>query len=284
MRRAAARDLALQAADAYDAGDYETALDRFTRAQKLYPAPTLSVMQARCLIGLGRWVEGFEKFNETARTELAADAPSPFVQAVDEAKLAAAELHQRLPRIEIRAPRGTTIAVDGRPLPNALHDVSHPIDPGVHRVVASARGEVYSERMVEVAEKQREVIEIDEPPPRKPRTDVGAADTESVTTPPWLMPTSFAVGGAGTLGAVGSLIVASGAKSKLDEVCTPACPASAEDDLGRYRFYRTAFFVSAAVGAVGLGVGLYLVVVDETDTHQISMQLSPSGASLRARF
>src|SRR5689334_5824751 len=57
LKRSAARDLAIQGAEAYDAGDFSTALDRFTRASALVSAPTLLVMQARSFLALGRWLE-----------------------------------------------------------------------------------------------------------------------------------------------------------------------------------------------------------------------------------
>ena len=52
-----ARRLATEAAQRYQAGDYATALDLFTRSAKLYDAPTLRFWQARCLEGLGRLVD-----------------------------------------------------------------------------------------------------------------------------------------------------------------------------------------------------------------------------------
>lgn len=290
LKRAAARDLALQAADAFDAARYEEALDRFSRAQALYPAPTLSIMEGRCLVALGRWLEGFEKFNQTARTELPPDAPPPFVQAVAEARAAAEDLDKRLPRVEIRVPADVSVAVDGVALPEALYDIAHPINPGVHRLTASVDGKGYHEEIFEVAERELKVVQVAVPlqphavpvAPPKPSPEPSAEGTHH-PTPGWLMPTAFAVGGAGAVGAIGSLFLAGSAKSDLDEVCSPGCPESAADDLERFRTYRTAFFVSAAVGVVGTGVGLYLVLGDDSES-QTTMRVSPTGASLSTRF
>ena len=45
--RSEARTLAAQGSDAFEAGDFATALARFDRAAQLVEAPTISLMQAR---------------------------------------------------------------------------------------------------------------------------------------------------------------------------------------------------------------------------------------------
>src|SRR5690606_7673520 len=57
-----ARRLATEAAERYQAGEYEAALDLFVRADKLYDAPTLKFWQARCYEQLGRLVEAEARY------------------------------------------------------------------------------------------------------------------------------------------------------------------------------------------------------------------------------
>ncbi len=62
VTRTTARDLALQGSEAFDHGQYQVALDLFQRAGELVRAPTISLMQARSLSQLGRWVEAMDAY------------------------------------------------------------------------------------------------------------------------------------------------------------------------------------------------------------------------------
>jgi hypothetical protein len=295
VEKSAARDLAVQAADAFDAGNYELALEHFTRAQQLFPAPTLSFMQARCLHRLGRWVEAFEIFTETARTELAPDAPEAYLRAVADARVEADDLHARLPRIEIKVPEtpGLTVTVDDRLLPPALHDVTHPINPGTHRVRAMIDDEGYFEQTVVIAERDFKLIAI----PR-PREEVAPgvlqdpvdggfepAPVRHSSTPSWVVPTAFALGGVGSAAAVVSLILGSGVKKELDRACIPRdeCPPAMDDELQSYRLYRALFITGAAVGVVGIGTGVYFVLSDSSDGG-VAVAVTPNGARVSGSF
>jgi hypothetical protein len=298
MVRSAARDLAVQGAEAYDAGDYATALDRFARAAQLYPAPTLVVMQARSLLGLGRWVESFEKYHQTARMVLPPDAAEPLQQAVRDAARERDELDVRLPRIEIRlesvAPE-VVVLVDGQVLPPALINVQHPIDPGPHVVEASVKGAPHFRQDVELAERQQLQIVIPpivlpepatapvrpvappvagEPPPRPQRA-----------TPTWVAPVAFGAGGAGAGIAVVGGILAAERRARLEDVCNPGCPLAAKPDLESFRLYRGLFFIGTAVGLAGLGIGTYFAVWGPDGTQQgVALDLGPDGARLSGRF
>lgn len=294
VNRSTARALAEDAADDFDVADYAGALDKFTRAQQLYPAPTLSFMQARCLFALGRWVEAFEMYNVTARTELAADAPEPFHRAVLDAGNEAQSLEARLPRIEIRVPKhpGLNVSVDDVPLSVALYGILHPMNPGEHRVKAWLGEQAYFEQTVVLVARDKQLLEIPLPPAptateqrAEPRfRHQPAAAPIDQPPPPWVIPTAFTVGGVGTATAVVSLILGSSVKSDLDEVCTPGCPPQYADDVNAYRLYRTLFISGTVLGAAGLGVGLYFALDESTEARAVSLQLAPSGAELTGHF
>jgi hypothetical protein len=295
VEKATARELALQAADAFDAGDYETALDEFTRAQQLYPAPTLSFMQARCLYRLGRWVEAYEIYNETARAPLADDAPDAYTQAVSDARAEADDLQAKLPRIEIRVPEtpGLTVTIDDRLLPPAMHNVTHPIDPGAHHIRALVDDEGYFEQTVMMVQRDFQLIAIPRPKEEVvPITDDTLLDEQREArpsrghsrTPAWVVPTAFALGGVGSAAAVVSLILGSGVKSDLDAVCHPGCPPAMEDELQSYRLYRALFITGAAVGAVGIGTGVYFVLSDSSDDGAVALAFTPTGARVFGAF
>lgn len=303
LLRSAARDLATQGAEAYDAGDYATALDRFSRAVQLYPAPTLVVMQARSLVGLGRWLEAFEMYHAAERTPLAADAAEPLQQAVRDAAREGADLESRLPRIEIRlqpVDPALNISVDGQPLPAALVNVQRPIDPGTHRVEAKVDGAMHFQTSVELAERQQILVEIPPLPvhavPASPvavevrtepkREPPPAAREPASATPNWLTPVAFSAGGAGVGIAVVSGILAADRRTRLKKDCDPDhnCPPSSEPDLDAFELYRGLFLFGSALGVAGLGVGTYFVIWGPDASQTVALDVGPAGASLNGRF
>lgn len=291
--KATARELANSAADAFDAGEYELALERFRKARGLYPAPTLSLMEGRTLVQLGRWVEAFERFNETARTTLEPDAPEAFERAVQDGATEASRLDNMLPRLQIRAPDADVeVMLDGRSVPKPLLDVLQPIDPGEHQLTAAHDGSVYFERQLSFPAGHVEVVNVPSPPdlasvPAADDSSDGSADVPRVVsgrdTPQWIAPVAFGVAGAGAGAAVVTLALAADRKSRLDAVCDPGCPESARGDLDAFRVQRTLFFVSAGVAVVGLGVGGYFTLWG-SDDESVALRLSPVGGELRARF
>src|SRR5690606_12436568 len=60
--RLAARKLGGEAMDLFAAGDYATALEKFTQADELVPAPTLKLRIARSLDRLDRMLEAAEMY------------------------------------------------------------------------------------------------------------------------------------------------------------------------------------------------------------------------------
>ncbi|HEY3256853.1 MAG TPA: hypothetical protein VGJ91_23015, partial [Polyangiaceae bacterium] len=84
--RTAARDLATQGAQAFDAGDYAQASDFFRRAHELVPAPSIALLHARSLAKLGQLLEAIDIYEQTARFKLPDDAPEAYLQAVETAR------------------------------------------------------------------------------------------------------------------------------------------------------------------------------------------------------
>lgn len=302
--KAAARELANDAADAFDAGNYESALEGFRKAGELYPAPTISLMEGRTLLQLRRWVEAFERFNEIARLKLDATASQAFQRAVQDAADAARRLEPQLPRLLLQAPSAPTVTVtlDGRKVPAPLLDVDRPIDPGEHVLRVAYRGSVYFEQTLDFRAGQSQVVRLPSPPAasgddlaretvqadpvQEPALGAQAAvpsRAASSGAADWFAPAAFGVGGLGAGAATISLVLAAERKSRLDDVCDPGCPESARDDLESFRFQRTVFFVSAAVAVAGLGVGSYFTFWGD-EGEELVVQVSPFGGALQARF
>ncbi len=100
--RAAARQLAQDGAAAFEAGQLERAHALLHRAYALYPVPTIALMDARSLKGMGRLVEAAERYELARRSQLDADAPKAFKDAVRDADREVAKLRPRIPLLTIR--------------------------------------------------------------------------------------------------------------------------------------------------------------------------------------
>src|SRR5690606_34477298 len=94
--KAAARSLGVEGIKAANAGDCETAVDKLSRAEALYHAPTILGRLGECQVALGKLVEGTENLNKVVREQLPDDAPAAFFKARERAQKV---LDQALPKI-----------------------------------------------------------------------------------------------------------------------------------------------------------------------------------------
>lgn len=188
--RTAARQLGQEGVALYQKGEYETALDRLSRAEALVSAPSLSLWAARSLAKLGRLVEANERYLAATRIRLEGqglDAARLEVQQRAQADAAKerAELLPKIPKLTVRITGGALsvpVLVDGRELPAALIGVAHPIDPGKHRIELGDQA-----HEVTLGEGESEVVSFEAPPsapaaPGRSTTPRAAAGG----TPTWL--------------------------------------------------------------------------------------------------
>src|SRR4051812_30509984 len=84
--REEARKLARQGFQALQRKDYASAEDLFRRADELVHAPTLELDHARALVGLRKFVEGHERYEQVIREGVAPNAPWQWKAAVVEAR------------------------------------------------------------------------------------------------------------------------------------------------------------------------------------------------------
>ncbi len=281
--RAAARQLAQDGAAAFEAGEFEKARALLRRASSLYPAPTITLMEARALQKLGRFVEAAERYEDARRTTMTSDSSSAFTDAIAAADEELGQLRPKIPLLTIvvqnsgQALDNVEVRLDGRVVPVALIGVRQPVDPGVHRVVVKKGDKVISERALELAEGQSDVITLD-------ASGHIAEDDDSESTPwAWI---ALGVGGAGlATGAIAGLVMLD-KQSTLDDVCTPTCPESSQDDLDGFRTARTVSFIGYGVGIVGVGVGATLLLTrsSSTDKARLMPTLGLGHVGLRGRF
>src|SRR5688572_573408 len=133
--RASARAMADQGFDAFDAGQWQLALDRFERAQALVHSPVHQLFIARCQANLGRLLESRETYVAVTRERLPASAPPALSEAQQSAIAELLALDARIPLVVVALEGeldGTQpeVSMDGKPLPRALLGVPYPVDPG----------------------------------------------------------------------------------------------------------------------------------------------------------
>ncbi len=268
--RTTARELATQGAEAFERGDYVAALDCLSRANTLHPAPSISVLQARTLQHLGRYLEALDRYEETQRMSLPEDAPEAYRVAVRDATIEGDQLRQRIPHLSVQVrqggvtPKGISVVIDGKALPAVLLDVDFPADPGDHNVVVKAPKHEAVTRRVYLAEKERVVLEIAlddfvEPAPAVLAAPLPAASAVPGPRPVW----GWSAVGGGAAALVVSAMTGKAAldkKSRLDAICDPGCPADSARDIDSFRSYRTVSYVAGGVAVALIGVGGYLLL------------------------
>jgi hypothetical protein len=167
--RAAARSTAEAGADAFDAGQYERALELFGRAEQLVHAPTHLLFMARSLAKLGRLVEAHEVYLKIVKEQLPPNAPSAFKTAHKEADAEIGGIEARIAyvTVTVRGGDGTqaTLRIDHTDVPAAEQGIPIPMDPGTHVFSASSGERQSPEKSVNLAEGAKQSLELTLPVP-----------------------------------------------------------------------------------------------------------------------
>jgi len=295
--RTAARDLATQGAQAFEAGDYAQASDFFRRAHELVPAPSIALLRARSLAKLGQLLEAIDIYEQTARFKLPEDAPEAYLQAVETARNEMEEVRHRLPRLKVtligvNSTEPAQVSMDDKPTPEALLGVERPINPGQHRIEARVAGQLRVTRELSMVEGQSYQVELDlrpvQPPPppvvvvRPPVSESSPASSHS-----WQKTGGYVALGLGALGlGIGTYtgLTALHHKSDLDSVCNPECPASAADDIDAFRSNRTVSYVSFGIGIAAAATGVVLLTVGKPTQEHLAIRALPTGLQIGGRL
>ncbi len=288
--RTAARDLATQGAQAFDAGNYAEASDFFRRAHELVSAPSIALMQARSLAKLGQLLEAADTYEQTIRLKLPDDAPEAYVAAVQTARTEVEAVRARLPRLKLTVIGATSadapqVTIDAKPTPAALLGVERPVNPGAHHFVVQVAGQVRATRDLTVLEGQSYQVELDvrpvapvQPvaPPEVSPSGHGASSNSRRTL-------AYVALGVGALGlGVGTYtgLVALHHKSDLDSVCHPDCPPSSAGEMSSWRSNRTVSWLSYGVGIAAAGAGVLLLTLGKPDREHVALTALPNGLQI----
>lgn len=295
-------------------GRVDEACERFRAALDLRRSPGTLLNVGKCLESQGQLLGARKAFEETAALASAEPDKAKAEVWADASRQELEALTPRLPHLIIRAPAqapaetGLLVQLDGAPF-RAFGD-RQPLDPGSHRVVASAPGKLDFTRELTLAEGQSLELEIPalEPVPSAeaaaapivaaPPASVGdapgataaetssAADASGSRVLPW---TLVGVGGAVLAGGIVTGLVAAHRASDLEDDCpNHVC----EDDLSQVDAAQNTAVVADILMGTGLvlaGAGVtWLILTKDDDASATSFSaachLDGCGATLRGRF
>ena len=312
--KAAARTLGVEGIKLANAGDCEAAVDRLTRAEALYHAPTILGRLGECQVLLGKLVEGTENLNRVVREQLPDDAPAAFFKARDRAQKVLDQALPKIAKLKIHIQpnvAGLEVRIGDKPVPLALLGADRPTDPGKHLIVAQAAGYLPASAEVTLPEGGQQNVSLTlvadpeaaepAPPPVAPAppapqaqlvaVDTGVAQPDRTTA--YLL---LGVGGAGLIAGSIAGVLAMGKKGDLEDACeSPSrCPASAQSDLDAANRRALISTIGFGIGIAGVAAGTILYLSGSSgDTAMPQFEvygatarpcLGPAGAGLMGNF
>jgi len=300
--RAQARDLAGRGYEALTRKDYAAAEALFRTADELVHAPTLELDHARALVGLGRLVEGHERYEQVIREGVAPNAPWQWRKAVVEAQSELAVVDQRLAwlTINVHGGRNPVVDVDGKVVPGAAQGVRRATNPGLRVVSAHADGFLPEQRSITLEEGQSAELELTLEPdphaasvpdePAKPRRIVVVAPPAAPPGPDRTLPiVLLSAGGAALIAGAITGFMAIDVRSDLEDACGgQVCVPTNETEYAdysqqrdKYRALGTASGVALAMGASAALVGGALWLFTGKPSASEHARAGKSGASLQ---
>ncbi len=268
--RARARSLALEGIELLEQERWQQAHERLSEAYELFQAPTVAVLDARALEKLGQQVAALERYREAAELAVDRDSPKPFRRAVKEARRAHARLSPLVPTLRID-PRHTVasdqVTLNGELVPRAEWQTARRVDPGTYTLVLRGQDAGKTEEKVTLEPGASVTVVLvrapAHPAPPAPAPPPAAAERSRA-----LAYTALGIGALGITGGAVAGAVMLDAKSDLDAQCNRTCPPDSRDTLGRFRTARAISIGAYSAGAVGLGIGLWMLFDSSEPVNQ----------------
>jgi hypothetical protein len=300
-----ARQLGNQGLELAAAGDCAAAVEPLARSEAMHHAPTTLAILGECHIAVGKLVEGVEELTRVVRENLDDQSPASFRAAQDRARVRLDEARPRLPKMRVvvvgaAANTGLTVRVDGEPIPIASLGLDRPVDPGHHRVDATASGYKQASGELTLAEGETRALSIElERLPEALATATDAPEGGSITGPsPVTIPSqgpidrtpayvAFGIGAASIVTGTGFGIFTLSKTSSLDKLCpsSSTCPPSAKGDIDLAKTTAWISNISLGVGAAALLAGLYFALRGHTsDRASTARNAATSNATIHPRI
>jgi hypothetical protein len=311
-----ARELAKQGLQAYDAGRYDEAVDKLSKAYEVVHVPTLAVNEARALVKVGKLVAASELYLEATRIPKDKSWQSTQEDAQRDAEKERNDLLPRIPRLKIIfkgvAAAAVSVSIDGTAVPQALVDSEQVVDPG-ERMVEGKRGSEVVKQSITLKEGDhgQVMLQFAQVATAMPPTNSNVPKQPEKANQPAMVPMSSApakdksgasgqktvgwvgvgVGGAGlVVGAVSGILASSKRSSILDSNTCSAdarhCAPSQSSDVNSYNSLRTVSsvgFIAGGVLAVA-GVTLLLTAPKQESQPKVALWMTPTGAGVYGGF
>lgn len=218
------------ALEAYTAGEWQRAHDKFAAAERSVHSPVFVLYMARCKRNLGALMEARELFRSVVNERLAPSAPASWQQAVTSAHAELATLQQNIPSVWLEAASAAELErtlLDGQALSSLGVGRELELDPGRH-VFEVTRADGSRARVVVQLSEGRRRIPVQLSPSSRAITDRGSLRSASSAPPPF--PTREVVGytalGVGAVGVTLGIITGLIAKSRRDALLRDYCDES----------------------------------------------------------
>lgn len=284
-----ARSVAVTGREAFNAGDYETALALFRRAYTLYPAPTVVLYEARTLEKMGLLLEAVEAYVRTTQIAVPSDAPGQFAEAIEAARQEERGLRARIPTLTLRVggvsanDPNLKVSINGRAIGAAQIGQAQRLNPGTYRISGATSGDRSDTAEVVLAEGQKAAIVLNlaapsfsPPPPVVTRPAAASGDTSAAASGNSLRLAAYISGGVGLVGLAGGVVtglLAVNKHSKAEALCeNNTCPADNQgpSTVQDFRSMRTISTVFYGVGAAGVAAGVvfWLLAPDAPEAGQ----------------
>lgn len=298
----AAEALFDRAREAMDAGDYTTACEQFRESDRLEPAVGTRFNLANCEEKRGRLATAWTLYRSVVNDLEPGDDRRPFAEARVKA------LAERVPHVTL-VPRGepaddVVVQIGELELTSGSFNVALALDPGTHQVEVRRPGAEAQalELVLEEGESRELVFDI---PVAGGKAAAGAAST-APSEPPADSGSSgggsgrktlgYIVGGVGMLGLAGGTaagILVLQQKQIANENCWPpdedypagGCNPRGADANTTGKQLGPLATAGLAVGAVGIGFGLYLILSSSSDeTPRAALGVHPTVGGTELSF
>jgi hypothetical protein len=279
--RAAARTAADAGADAFEQGNYQQALELFSRAEALVHAPPHLLFIARSQDKLGKLVDAHETYLRLVGERLPPGAPAAFksAQSKAEAELTAIEARLAYVTLSVRGDEGNRAVVnmDSAELPSAMVGIPIPVDPGTHVFSARTDRARSSEVTVTLREGARQAVELSLTEAIAAPATTGAPEQPAGSTPqpqdgtPATPPSSggsssqslwgwVSIGAGAVVAGIGTgfLVSSSGTRKDADDLyaeCNATLEGCSDDQQENINAIDSDADTARAVGITGLAVG-----------------------------
>jgi hypothetical protein len=279
------------ARDAMAKGDYATACPRFAESHRLDPAPGTLLNLAQCEEKQGKLTASMAHLDEAVAALPKDDKRLSY------ARERLASIKARVPTVTLSMPDGAAgarVFFDDVELREASFGVPLPVDPGAHVFVVRAPGRADTREEIKLSEGARTLVTL-----RAGAASATAAvspaktDTSVSSTPPSSRRTlAFAALGVGAAGVVAGAVTGilyMNARSTYNERCDASgCDAQGLDAASTAKTLDVVSPVALGVGAVGIGIGTYLLFTSRP--QRTGMTIDPqvgtqsAGLTLRGGF